>query len=61
MRFDGLYLYQPLIDGSNIWCVDSTDPWVPEMDHPPVGRSYFVVEPSYDMSSALIILTGLYR
>ena len=32
----------------------------PEMDHPPLGRSYLVVVPSYDMSCALILLTGLY-
>ena len=37
-----------------------TDPWDPEMDHPPLGRSYLVVVPSYDMSCALILLTGLY-
>ena len=40
--------------------VDRTDPWGPEMDHPPLGRSYLVVVPSYDMSCALIILTELY-
>ena len=40
--------------------VDRTDPWGPEMDHPPLGRSYLVVVPSYDMSGALIILTGFY-
>ena len=54
------YWYQSFIDGSNIWCVDRTDPWGPEMDHPPLGRSYLVVVPSYDMSCALILLTGLY-
>ena len=31
-----------------------------EMDHPPLGRSYLVVLPSYDMSCTLILLTGLY-
>ena len=36
------------------------DPWGPEMDHPPLGRTYFVVVSSYDMSGALILLTGLY-
>ena len=36
------------------------DPWGPEMDHLPMGRSYFVVVPSYDKSCALILLTGLY-
>ena len=30
------------------------------MDHPPLGRSYLVVVPSYDMSCALIFLTGFY-
>ena len=40
--------------------VDRTDPWGPEMDHPPLGRSYLGVVPSYDMSGALIILTGFY-
>ena len=60
VRFHGRYWYQSFIDGSNIWGVDRTDPWGPEMDHPPLGRSYLVVVPSYDMSCALIILTGLY-
>ena len=32
----------------------------PEMDNPPLGRSYLVVVPSYDMSCAFILLTGLY-
>ena len=56
----GRYWYQSFIDGSNIWSVDRIDPWGPEMDHPPLGRSYLVVVPSYDMSCALILLTGLY-
>ena len=60
VRFHGRYWYQSFIDGSNIWGVDRTDPWGPEMDHPPLGRSYVVVVPSYDMSCALILLTGLY-
>ena len=60
VRFHGRYWYQSFIDGSNIWGVDRTDPWGPEMDHPPLGRSYLVVVPSYDMSCALIFLTGLY-
>ena len=60
MRFHGWYWYQSFIDGSNIWGVDRTDPWGPEMDHPPLGRSYLVVVPSYNMSGALILLTGLY-
>ena len=60
VRFHGWYWYQSFIDGSNIWGVDRTDPWGPEMDHPPLGRSYLVVVPSYDMSGALILLTGLY-
>ena len=42
-----------------MWGVDRTDPWGPEMDHPPLGRSYLVVVLSYDMSGALILLTGL--
>ena len=60
MRFHGRYWYQSFIDGSNIWGVDRTNPWGPEMDHPPLGRSYLVVVSSYDMSCAQIILTGLY-
>ena len=60
VRFHGRYWYQSFIDGSNIWGVDRTDHWGPEMDHPPLGRSYLVVVPSYDMSCALILLTGLY-
>ena len=60
VRFHGRYWYQSFIDGSNIWGVDRTDPWGPEMDHPPLGRSYLVVVPSYDMSCALILLTWLY-
>ena len=60
VRFHGRYWYQSFIDGSNIWGVDRTDPWGPEMDHPPLGRSYLVEVPSYDMSCALISLTGLY-
>ena len=60
MWFHGWYWYQSFIDGSNIWGVDRTDPWGPEMDHLPLGRSYLVVVPSYDMPCALILLTGLY-
>ena len=60
VRFHGRYWYQSFIDGWNIWGVDRTDPWGPEMDHPPLGRSYLVVVPSYDLSCALIPLTGLY-
>ena len=60
VRFHGRYWYESFIDGSNIWGVDRTDPWGPEMDHPPLGRSYLVVVPSYDMSCALILLTWLY-
>ena len=32
----------------------------PKKNHPPLGSSYSVVVPSYDMSCALILLTGLY-
>ena len=60
VRFHGRYWYQSFIDGSNIWGVDRTDPGGPEMDHPPLGRSYLEVAPSYDMSCALILLTGIY-
>ena len=60
VRFHGQYWYQSYIDGSYIWGMDRTDPWGPEMDHPPLGRSYLVVVPSYDMSCALILLSGLY-
>ena len=64
----GVYGWDSMVDidinrssmWSNIWGVDRTDPWGPEMDHPPLGRSYLVVVPSYDMSCALILLTGLY-
>ena len=38
--------------------MDRTDPWVPEMDHPPLGRNNMVEVPSYDMSGSLILLTG---
>ena len=48
------------MDGSNIWDVDRNDPWGSERDHPPLGRSYLVVVPSYDVSCALILLTELY-
>ena len=60
VRFHGRYWYQSFIDGSYVWGVGRTDPWGPEMDHPQLGRSYLVVVPSYDMSCALILLTGLY-
>ena len=30
------------------------------MDHPPLGRSYLAVVPSYDMTCALILLTVFY-
>ena len=60
VRFHGRYWYQSFINGSHIWGVDRTDPWGPEVDHPPLGRSYLVVVPSYDMSCALILLTELY-
>ena len=30
------------------------------MDHPLLGSSYLVVEPSYDMSCTLILLTELF-
>ena len=30
------------------------------MDHPPLGRSYLVEVPLYDMSYVWILLTGLY-
>ena len=60
VRFHGWYCYQSFIDGFNIWGVDRTDPWGPEMSRPPLGRSYLVEVPSHDMSGALIFLTGLY-
>ena len=40
--------------------MDRINTWGPEMDHPPSGRSYLVVVPSYDMSCALILLTTPY-
>ena len=61
VSFHAWYWYQSFIDGSNIWNVDRIAPWGPEMDHPPLGRSYWVVVLSYDMSRALIILTGQYE
>ena len=73
VKFHGRYWYQSfmdeflwlililiLINGSNIQGRDRTDPWGPEMYHPPLGRSYLVVVPSYDMSCALIFLPGSY-
>ena len=61
VRFYGRNWLQSFIDGYNIWGADRTDPWGPEMDHPPLGRSYLVVVPSYDMACALILLTGYYE
>ena len=58
VKLHGRYWYESFIDGSNIWGVYRTDHWGPEMDHPPLGRSYLVVVPSYDMSCVLIFLTG---
>ena len=60
VRFHGWYWYLSFIDGSNIWGVDRSDPWGPEMYHPPLGRSYLEEIPSDDMWGALILLTGLY-
>ena len=60
VRFHGWYWYQSFIDRSNIWRVDRTEPSCPELNHPPLGRSYLVVVPSHDMSCPLIIFTGLY-
>ena len=40
--------------------VDRTDNCGPAMEHPPLGRSYLVEVPMYEMSGGLIILTGLY-
>ena len=60
VRFHGWYWYQSFIDGSNIWGVHRTDPWGPKIDHPPLGRSYLVVVPLYDMSCVLILLTAPY-
>ena len=48
------------INGSNIRGVGRTDPWGHEKDHPPLCRSYLVVVPSYHVSGALILITGLY-
>ena len=60
LKYHGRHWYQSFIDGSNIWSVDRTDTWGPGMDHPPLERSYLVEAPSYDMSGALIFLTGFY-
>ena len=60
VRFHGRYWYQSFIDGSNIWDVDRSHRWGHEMDHPLLDRRYLVVVPSYDMSYALVFLTGLY-
>ena len=54
VRFHGRYWYQSFIDGSNIWGVDRTDPWGPEMDHPPLGRSYLVVDSSCYMALTIV-------
>ena len=59
VRFYGRYWYQSFLDGSNSWGVHWTDPWGPEMDHPPLGRSYLVVLPSYDMSCAFYFLNEI--
>ena len=40
--------------------MDRTDLWGADIEHPPLGRSYLVVMPSYDVSFALILLTELY-
>ena len=40
-------------------CVERTDSSSPEKDRPPLDHSYLVVVPSYDVSRALILLTGL--
>ena len=42
MKFHGWYWYQSFIDRSNIWGVDGTDPFNPEMDHLPLDCSYLV-------------------
>ena len=60
LRFHDRYWYQSFIDGSNIWGVDRTDPWGPEMDHPPLGHRYLLVVPSYDMSCTMILLGRSY-
>ena len=60
LKFHGRYWYQSFIDGSNIWGVNRTDPWGPEIEHPPMGRSYLVVVPSYDMSCDFILWIWLY-
>ena len=60
VRFHGWYWYRSFIDGTNIWSVDRTDPWGPEMDHPPLGRSCLVVVPSSEMSGDLRLLAGPY-
>ena len=59
VRFHGRYWYQYFIDWSNIWGVDRTDPLGPDIDHPPLGRSYLVVVPSYGMSCDFILFIGL--
>ena len=58
MRFHDRYWYQSFIDRSTIWGVDRIDHWGPDMDHPPLGRSYLVVVPLYDISCALIFFNG---
>ena len=60
VRIHGWYWYQSFIDVSNIWGVNRTIHWGPEMDHPPLGLSYLVVVSSYHLSCALILVTGLY-
>ena len=40
--------------------MDRTDPWGPEMDHPPFGHIYLVLVSEYEMSGFLILLTGHY-
>ena len=61
VRFNVWYWYQSFIDGSKIiWGVDRTDHWGSEIDHPPLGRSYLVVVPSFDVPFDVILLTGPY-
>ena len=63
----GLYVWDSMADIDinpslmrPYWGVDRTDPWGPEMDHPPLNRFYLVVVASFDMSCDFILLIGLY-
>ena len=48
LKFDALNSYQSFIDASNVWGVEQTDTWNPEMGHSPMGLSKLVEVQSND-------------